>query len=268
MRRILSVPGRRARGSISRSASRGYAASSGGSPGIGWPSQVIPSAIATNSCSRSCRLSRSGAAEGEEGVELAASRRASRVGAVDRRQVVDGRRRPPAAARGRSARRRRSRAAPRAGRHRAAASRSRREQAPLQLLRAHQQHAVGRPRVALDHHQPVVGLDEVERHLPVPAELRARAARRSAGCPRVDREELDPGRVLPLARRPVGHVRGDLAAGGARSRCSASARRRTPARATGSPRWDGSRSSFRCPASGPVLVSSPTPPREKAARAK
>ena len=34
-----------------------YAASSGGSPGIDWPSQVIPSDIATKSCSRSRRLS-------------------------------------------------------------------------------------------------------------------------------------------------------------------------------------------------------------------
>ena len=80
----------------------------------------------------------------------------------------------------------------------------------------HQQHPVGRPRVALDHHQPLARVDEVERHLPVPVELGRELLDRRQRVRGVDREELDAGRVLPLARRAVGHVGRDLASVDAR----------------------------------------------------
>ena len=69
--------------------------------------------------------------------------------------------------------------------------------------------SVGRG-IALDHHQSLAGLDEVEGHLALPAQLRPEPLDGGQRVLGIDREELDPGRVLPLPRRAVGHVGGDL----------------------------------------------------------
>jgi hypothetical protein len=82
----------------------------------------------------------------------------------------------------------------------------------LELLRRQQQDAVGGARIALDQGQAVIGLHEVERHLPRVAELSGEPLGDLERRASVDRDELDRGAVLPLARRPVLDVRGRAAA--------------------------------------------------------
>ena len=84
----------------------------------------------------------------------------------------------------------------------------------------------------------------------------------------VDAEERDAGAVLPLVGRPVGAVGGDLARRAACCSCTPSGPSTNSCTSHGWSVLGWQSSTATCPASGPVFVSSATPPRENAARAK